>query len=46
LKDSEYKSALVSAAAVMGIDGDRGWKDPLVYFFREKATNKRGIKLE
>ncbi|KAI5359693.1 hypothetical protein J4E82_011755, partial [Alternaria postmessia] len=31
LKDDEYKSALVSATAVMGVDGDRGWKDPLVY---------------
>ncbi|KAG9191444.1 hypothetical protein G6011_09532 [Alternaria panax] len=31
LKDDEYKSAFVSATAVMGVDGDRGWKDPLVY---------------
>ena len=31
LKDNEYRSVLVSAAAVLGVDGDRGWKDPLVY---------------
>jgi hypothetical protein len=31
LKDNEYKSALVSATAVIGVDGDRRWKDPLAY---------------
>jgi hypothetical protein len=31
LKDDEYKSAFVSATAVMGVDGDRRWKDPLAY---------------
>jgi hypothetical protein len=31
LKDDEYKSALVSATAVMGVDGDCGWKDLLAY---------------
>jgi hypothetical protein len=31
LKDEEYKSALVNATAVMRVDGDHGWKDPLAY---------------
>ncbi|KAI9881994.1 MAG: hypothetical protein M1823_006286, partial [Watsoniomyces obsoletus] len=31
LGDDYYKSALVSATAVLGVDWDRGWKSPLVY---------------
>lgn len=31
LGDDYYKSALVSATAVLGVDRDRGWKSPLVY---------------
>jgi hypothetical protein len=31
LKDNEYKSALVSAAAVFRVNKDCGWKSPLVY---------------
>ena len=31
LKDDEYKSVLVSAAAVFGVDNDRGWKSALSY---------------
>ena len=31
LKDDEYRSVLVSAAAVLGVDSNRGWMDPLAY---------------
>jgi superfamily II DNA helicase RecQ len=31
LGDDYYRSALVSATAVLGVDRDRGWKSPLVY---------------
>lgn len=31
LKGNKYRSVLVSATAVLGVDGDRGWKDALVY---------------
>lgn len=29
--DSEYSNALVSALAVLGIDGGGGWKSPVIY---------------
>jgi superfamily II DNA helicase RecQ len=31
LKDNEYKSALVSATAVLGVDADNGWQRPQSY---------------
>lgn len=31
LRDDEYKSALVSAVVVFGVNKDRSWKSPLVY---------------
>ncbi|KAF1925611.1 uncharacterized protein M421DRAFT_37392, partial [Didymella exigua CBS 183.55] len=31
VKDDYYRSALVSATAVLGVDCDCGWKSPLVY---------------
>lgn len=31
LKDNEYRSVLVSATAILGVDGERGWKDALLY---------------
>lgn len=31
LNDDAYKSAFISATAVLGIDSDRGWKDALAY---------------
>jgi hypothetical protein len=31
LKNNEYKSVLVSAAAIFGVDGGRGWKNALLY---------------
>lgn len=30
-KDDAYKSAFISATAVLGIDSDRGWKDAMSY---------------
>ena len=31
LKDDEYRSVMVSASAVLGIDGERGWMGPFGY---------------
>ena len=31
LKDNEYRSAFISASAVLGVDNIRGWKDLLIY---------------
>ena len=31
LKDNEYRSAFVSASAILGVDNIRGWKDLLIY---------------
>jgi superfamily II DNA helicase RecQ len=37
LGDSEYKSALISGMAVLGISAESGWLDPLVYTPKQSA---------